>query len=228
MLENTTQQPLLPFHLFDPDADVLIIERRLPHWSQAGAVCFLTWRTNDSMPKDILDGWFGDRGRWLAKHGIRADDPRWKIKLARLDPAVVRAFLDKFWNRWHDDLDACHGRCVLRRPELATIVANSLLHFDGERYEILDYVVMPNHVHVLAAFANEEAMLAQCESWKHYTSVQINRRLGEKGRFWQTDGFDHLVRTAIQFEYLRNYIRDNPRRARLRTDEYLHYSKDIS
>ena len=51
---------MLPFHLFDPEADVQIVERRLPHWSQAGAVCFLTWRTIDSLPKDVLDRWFGD------------------------------------------------------------------------------------------------------------------------------------------------------------------------
>ena len=45
-------QALLPVHLFDSDADVFIVERKLPHWSQAGAVAFLTWRTHDSMPKD--------------------------------------------------------------------------------------------------------------------------------------------------------------------------------
>ena len=74
----------------------------------------------------------------------------------------------------------------------------------------------------------ETAMLAQCESWKHYTAVQSNRRLGQRGRFWQADGFDHLVRTEAQFEYLRKYIRDNPQRARLKPGEYRHYSKVLS
>lgn len=36
-----------PLHLFDRDADVVIIERRLPHWAQAGAITFITWRTAD-------------------------------------------------------------------------------------------------------------------------------------------------------------------------------------
>ncbi len=225
MSTRADQQPLLPFHLFDPEADLRIVERRLPHWSQAGAVCFLTWRTIDSLPKDVLDRWFGDRATWLASHGIRANDPQWREQLQRLDLKLVRDYMDKLWNRWHDALDAGHGACVLRRPELSAIVADSLMRFHGDRYEILDYAVMPNHCHLLAVFPDEEAMLAQCESWKHYTAVQINRRLEQRGHFWQSDGFDHLVRSEAQFEYLRKYIRDNPQRARLKPGEYRHYSR---
>ncbi|NLF73580.1 MAG: hypothetical protein GX575_31465 [Candidatus Anammoximicrobium sp.] len=228
MSTRADQQPLLAFHLFDAEADVQIVERRLPHWSQAGAVCFLTWRTIDSLPKDVLDRWFGDRARWLASHGIQPDDPQWRDQLQRLDFKLVRDFLDKLWNRWHDSLDAGHGAGALRQPELSAIVADSLQHFDGDRHEMLDYVVMPNHCHLLAVFPDEQAMLVQCESWKHYTAVQINRRLHQRGHFWQADGFDHLVRTEAQFEYLRKYIRDNPQRARLKPGEYRHYSKVLS
>jgi type I restriction enzyme R subunit len=116
---------------------------------------------------------------------------------------------------------------VLRRPELSQIVADSLCHFDGDRYELTDFVVMPNHVHLLVAFPDEESLLKQCESWKHFTATQINRRLGRKGRFWQQDGFDHLVRTPERFEELRHYIADNPKRARLGPGEYIHYSKSL-
>jgi hypothetical protein len=42
---------------------------------------------------------------------------------------------------------------------------------------------MPNHVHLLAAFANEEAMLSQCESWKHYTARAINRARLKPGEY---------------------------------------------
>ncbi|MBI3823561.1 MAG: hypothetical protein HY289_12900, partial [Planctomycetes bacterium] len=47
--------------LFDPETEVAVVERRLPHWSQSGAITFITWRTEDSMPKDVLDQWFKDR-----------------------------------------------------------------------------------------------------------------------------------------------------------------------
>ncbi len=219
--------PLLPFQLFDREADVQIVERRLPHWSQAGTVCVITWRTVDSMPKAVLDQWYGDRARWLKNHGINPDDPSWCNQLQQLDDNLVRDFLNAFWHRWHDALDASHGACVLRQPELAAIVANSLHHFDGERYLLLDFVVMPNHAHLLASFPNEEGMLTQCESWKHFTATQINRRLNQRGRFWQQDAFDHLLRSEKQFEHYRRYIADNPKKARLRPGEYVHYSKTL-
>jgi putative transposase len=217
-------QPLLPFHLFDHDAEVQIVDRRLPHWSQAGTVCFITWRTQDSMPNAVLARWYKDRAEWLGKYGIDATELNWRTRLNRLSPALVQEFFAQFWNRWHDALDAGHGACVLRRPELAKIVENSLRHFDGERYFLLDFVVMPNHVHLLASFPDEAAMLTQCESWKHYTATQINRRLNQLGRFWQPDGFDHLVRSEAQFRYLRAYIAGNPKKASLRDGEFAHYS----
>lgn len=139
----------------------------------------------------------------------------------------MRQFFDAFDNRWHDALDSCYGDCVLKVPDLAGIVADSLLHFDGDRYLMLDFVVMPNHVHFLASFPSEPAMLEQCESWKHYTATKINRRLGSKGRFWQQDGFDHLLRSESQFEYVRRYIAANPTRARLAAGEFVHYSKRL-
>jgi type I restriction enzyme R subunit len=214
-----------PVHLFDREAEVAITERRLPHWAQAGAITFITWRTDDSMPAAVLAQWRADRCRWLRTHGIDPNLPNWEAKFATLTPALRREFHFEFSGRWHDALDAGHGACVLRRPELARIVADSLKHFDGDRYMLSDFVVMPNHVHLLAAFRDEAAMLAQCESWKHFTAVKINRTLGRKGRFWEQDAFDHLVRTEEQFEALRRYIADNPSKACLSAGQFLHFSK---
>jgi type I restriction enzyme R subunit len=217
----------LPLHVFDRDAEVLITERRLPHWAQAGAITFITWRTDDSIPAPILAQWRADRCRWLRARGIDPDAPDWRAQLGGLNRALQREFRREFSERWHNELDACHGACVLRQCELAQIVADSLRHFDGERYLLTDFVVMPNHIHLLAAFRDEPAMLAQCESWKHFTAVRINRCLARKGRFWEQDGFDHLVRTEEHFAYFRRYIAENPLKARLREGEYIHFSKPL-
>jgi putative transposase len=227
MTADADKQPTLPFHLFDRDADVFVVNRKLPHWSQSGTVAFVTWRTNDSMPAAVLRQWFGDRDRWLNAHGIDPAKRNWRERLSELDRRLVEAFYESFWNRWHSDLDASHGACLLRKPEIADIVARSLSHFDDDRYLLFDFVVMPNHVHLLASFPHEEAMLDQCESWKHFTATQINRQLQQRGRFWQQDGFDHLVRNDEQFAYLRRYIADNPGKARLRQGEFVLYSRQI-
>ena len=213
--------------VFDPGQDVLLTKRRLPHWAQARTICFITWRTSDSIPKRVLQQWIFERDVWLKRHGIRPDSVDWMRQLDQLDLPRRREFHRLLASRWHAHLDACHGDCVLQRPELAAIVATSLHHFDNDRYVLTDFVVMPNHVHLLAAFPDEASMLKQCSSWKQYTATRINRRIGRNRRFWQQDAFDHLVRSLDQFEYYRRYIKDNPQRARLQPGQFLHFSKSL-
>jgi putative transposase len=55
---------------FTPRDEVLITQRKLPHWGQQGTVVFITWRTVDSLPKEVLELWRADRNRWLLDHGI--------------------------------------------------------------------------------------------------------------------------------------------------------------
>lgn len=211
---------VMDLSFFDPNETVSVLERRLPHWSQAGVVVFITFRTHDSMPRDVLDRFHADRRLWLHSQGINPDQANWKIELAKLPRPMQRKYYQTFSTRWNDELDASHGQCVLRSKELSDIVADSLLHFDGDRYELTDFVVMPNHVHLLAAFPDDDTMLKQCESWKHYTATQINRRLGRRGRFWQQDGFDHLLRSLEQFEHLQRYIANNPKKANCQARTY--------
>lgn len=177
------------------------------------------------MPKSVLDCWYNGRRVWLERHGIDPERADWKQRLRELGHQAEREFLDTFWNRWHDALDAGHGARELARREPAEIVASSLRHFDGDRYLLLDFVIMPNHVHLLAAFPDEETMLLQCESWKRFTATRINALLGRKGRFWQQDEFDHLVRSEEQFLFLRRYIAENPRKANLPLSRALHYCR---
>ena len=217
----------LPMRVFDPGSEVRIVERRLPHWSQAGTIAFITWRASDSMPKPILAAWHRERNQWLRNHGIDPQTTDWQERLMKLGNTIAREFLETFSNRWHDELDAGHGACVLRTPELADVVTKSLRHADGERYLLLDFIIMPNHVHLLAAFPDERAMLDQCESWKRFTATQINRQIRSSGRFWQSDAFDHLVRSEEQFQYLRRYIADNPRKAHLAPTTAVHYTRSL-
>jgi putative transposase len=213
---------------YDKNSEVLVTSRRLPHWAQAGTVTFVTWRTQDSIPAPVLLRWRSDRCSWLRAQGIDPDRKDWQNQLNDL-PAKARAeFHREFSDRWHYELDAGHGQCVLRQRELAEIVANSLKHFDGERYLLTDFVVMPNHVHLLVVFENEPDLLSQCESWKHFTATRINRILGRKGRFWEQDGFDHLIRSEDFFLYYRHYIAENPTKAHLSPGSYIHFTKPLS
>jgi hypothetical protein len=65
-------------------------------------------------------------------------------------------------------LDAGSGACWLRLPEIARIVENALLHFDGERYRLLAWTIMQNHVHVLIEPMNDQRLGDIVSSWKRF------------------------------------------------------------
>lgn len=206
---------------FDPKAETLIYEHCRPHWSQAGAVAFITFRTADSIPREVIERWDREKQEWLKQRGY--DDLRHWSEVVPTLTDKERTDFQKLFNRCKEEfLDTCHGQCLLKQPNLAQIVADSLLHFDGERYRMGDFVVMPNHVHLLSVFATAEGMKEQCDSWMHYTAFKINRATGEKVMFWQQEPFDHLVRSAEQYDYLRKYIAENSEKAHLKPGEFLY------
>jgi REP element-mobilizing transposase RayT len=215
------------FALFDPASEVDVTWHHLPHWQQDGKTYFITFRAADSLPASVVAEWYNARSAWLKSRKIDPANPQWRKSFACLPIAERRQFHAKFSEQFHRFLDDCHGKCVFRSPSLARIVADSLLHFDRQRYERGDFVVMPNHVHMLVQFTTVK-MKVQCDSWKHFTAVRINRAIGESGSFWQTEAFDHLVRSPEQFSALRQYIADNPRKANLNAGEYLHYVRPNS
>lgn len=112
---------------------------------------------------------------------------------------------------------------MLRDPGAAALVADALRHFDGERYALGDFVVMPNHVHLLVGLIGDTEIESQCKSWKSYSAREINLFTGRRGRLWQAESFDHLVRGPEQFERFRRYIAENPAKAGLNPGDYLHW-----
>ena len=131
------------------------------------------------MPKDVLARWTQERDEFLRRNNL---DPAgdWKQALSQLPPMKRGQIRWWLFNEWDRRLDDGAGECLLADPELSLIVMNSLQHFDGERCILTDAVVMPNHVHLLAGFPTEEAMLAQCTSWKHFTATAIRRKQRER------------------------------------------------
>jgi putative DNA methylase len=102
------------------------------------------------------------------------------------------------------------GSCVLRRPEIAKLVENALLFFQGERYALHSWVIMPNHVHVVVTPSPEHPLSEILHSWKSYTSNQINGTLGRSGRLWEEESFDHVVRNEESLIKFTSYIDNNP------------------
>ncbi|TWT68190.1 transposase [Crateriforma conspicua] len=206
---------------FDPNAPLSISEHYRPHWSQTGAIVFITFRTQDFIPQETLHRWERDKIDWIER-STGQPSPNWRSSVSNLTDDQRRRFLREFNRHREAYLDTCQGQCPFRDPALAQIVHDALLFFNGQRYRMGDFCVMPNHVHLLASFRSQQSLVEQCDSWLHYTAREVNRALSQKGKLWQQEPFDHLVRNPRQYEYLRNYIRMNGPKAKLAAGEYLY------
>ena len=206
MSSSTSPPPFLPF---SEGAEITRTANRLPHWEQGGRAYFVTFRLADSLPQELLDQWEAERAAWLAQH----PEP-WA-------PLVEADYHRLFSHRIDQALDAGHGGCVLRQPEIARLVGHALEYFEGTRCRQLAWVVMPNHVHGLFTLLENWTLADLLHSWKSFTAKAINKALGTTGRVWQKDYFDRLIRDPAHFANCVRYMRDNPVRARLREGEWL-------
>lgn len=209
---------------FNRNEPFSVVNKVTPHWTQRGCMVFITWRLKDSLPIQTIKLIENEIDRLVAlsreKNSQELEaDAEW---IGMLPRSIIG------WKTFHiyeKYVDAGLGSCLLKVPSLRQVVVESLLKFDKERYYMSDFVIMPNHLHMLVAFPDEESLLKQPECWKRYTGRRINQLLGRKGDFWMPGQFDHLVRSEKQFEYLREYIAMNAVIAKLRPDEFYHYSK---
>lgn len=130
------------FTFFKRDEAVEVTRRNLPHWEQPGVCYFLTFRTADSLPAEVMEGWRRERDCWLRGHGVDPEDEDWHAMLEMLPEREHHEFHRTFSRKMHEMLDAGHGACLLKRIELREIVAEALRHFDEERYLLGGYADM--------------------------------------------------------------------------------------
>jgi len=213
------------------DLPLEIYVRHLPHWRQDGATYFVTFRLDDSLPQSKLHELDGLRREWEARHPPPHSKDALE-ELARLTSTRVEAWLDEG-----------QGGCVLKEAELAAHVIRGMHHFDGVRYELDAYVVMPNHVHAIVrpTQPREHPLELVLKSWKQFSATQINkwiksgmgiaggtgllarrtsRRAGKPvlnggGPLWQDESYDRIIRDCEHLDRCLQYIGANPRKAGL-------------
>jgi len=106
--------------------------------------------------------------------------------------------------------DTGYGACWLSNPDIAQLVVGTLVHFDGSRYSLLAWCVMPNHVHVLVRADKGHRLSEVVQGWKSWSARRANRALGRTGVFWGPDYFDRFIRDSTHLHACRTYIRNNP------------------
>jgi REP element-mobilizing transposase RayT len=197
----------------NPHAEIDRHGHRLPHWQQGDVCYFVTWHLADALPQEKLKQWRHEKECWL-----RLYPQPW-------DEKTQTEYLARFSGRIDEGLDASLGLCLLREAKLAKVVADSLLHFDGQRYDLSAFVVMPNHVHVLFRLRETHRLEQVVQSWKGFTASELNRRTGRHGALWQEGYWDRMIRNARHFDRCLEYLRANPTKAKLPEKEFICWEK---
>ena len=180
--------------------------RYLPHWSKQGSTYAVTFRLADAVPSEVSESWrlerqqVNDRAQQQGRPLTHIE----RIELHRLHSEKIESFLD-----------AGHGQCLLRDPQLAEILQNALKHFDGERYELVAWAIMPNHVHAIISPSTGHELPKIVHSWKSFTSKEVNRMLGRQGTLWMDEYYDHLIRDEEDFTNQVEYVLANPEKSGL-------------
>ena len=123
-------------------------------------------------------------------------------------------------------IDAGHGCCLLREPQAAELTQDALLYFDGVRYRLLAWAVMPNHVHVLFEQRTGWELSRVVTAWKSYTGRRLMPMMralpgmGNARHVWYREYRDRYVRDQRHYQAVMAYVHNNPTAAGLcRTPE---------
>lgn len=192
-----------------PSDDMPVTKRQgsyLPHWTQPGAKYAVTFRLADSVPQDVAKVWRLERQDIVrrAKEQGRDLTPHEQSELARLHSEKIEAYLH-----------AGHGECHLRDARIAQLVQDALMRFNHERYDLIAWCVMPNHVHVILRPLGDVELSDILRSWKSFTAKEANGLLGRSGQFWLDEYYDHLIRDEQDFGRQVTYVINNPQAAGL-------------
>jgi REP element-mobilizing transposase RayT len=169
-------------------------------------------RLCDSLPERVAEAWKFEREDIIktARQMGRPLTHREEERLGELFSERVEKFLDEG-----------RGACWLRRKEVAAVVAGALKHFEGQRYRLVAWCVMPNHVHAVVQPLFGAGLPDILHSWKSFSAKEANRLIGRRGAFWQPEYYDHLIRDEKDFARQVEYVLANPLRAGLKDWEWV-------
>jgi putative transposase len=205
----------------------VVYRRNLPHIHPSHATFFVTFRLAGSLPLEVIK---------RLREEFQAEERRLKQTLSGTALRTERYKIQKqFFGRYDEWLDRlAEGPDRLRQPEIAQIVMDEIRRLDGLHYDLLACCIMPNHVHLLVDMArfdhpeskdHPSALSHALHLLKGRTARYANQRLARRGKFWQDESYDHVVRDEAELQRIFWYIVNNPVKAGLVTDwQEWHYT----
>ena len=171
----------------------------LPHFEKAGNYQIITFRLSDSIAQK--------KYKQICEHVKLFEESERNLK--------KRILLDEY-------IDGGLGSCILAESKIAQIVKSTFLFGNGERYNLIAWVIMPNHIHLLIKTNDDWTVSKIVQSIKRHTSKQINIELGKRKKelfnensIWSIDYYDRFIRDEDHFNNAVDYIHMNPVKAGL-------------
>lgn len=189
--------------------DPAFYRRRLPHWQPENGTFFVTARLAGSLPKKViieLKESYELKKKQLKEKGLKGK---------QLKEALNKC-ADLYFGKFDHLLDnANSGPTWLKEKAIANIVKNSFHYFDKDRYELICFTIMSNHVHLIL-HELDRRLFRVMQSIKRSSSRDSNKLLDRVGEsFWHSESYDRLIRDEQELFWKINYTLNNPVKAGL-------------
>ncbi len=171
----------------------------LPHWHQDGKIQFITFRLADSLPQSKIC----ELRLMITKFNKEHPKP-W-------DKATAIRYQNMLGHAEEKLLDNGYGSCILQYAEFRQIIILSLRYYSQQFYDMVAFVIMPNHLHALLRFYTGTKTEKILHSIKSYTAHKINMKLHHTGSIWMKEYFDRIVRSEENLQKYIEYIENNPK-----------------
>lgn len=112
--------------------------------------------------------------------------------------------------------DTWQRRRLFEKPEAAEIVIDQILSCrDKGFYKLHEFVLMPEHLHILITPGENTSLEKAVQMIKGGSSFRIRKALNRKVPVWHTGFHDRWIRDAHEYRIRKQYIEQNPVKARL-------------
>lgn len=115
-------------------------------------------------------------------------------------------------------------RALFLREIWAKLLIDALYHYRGTAYLLHEFVIMPDHLHVI--LTPKTSLEKAVQFIKGGFSYRAKKELGSNMEVWQKGFSDHRIRDASDYRVHRIYIQQNPVRKNLceKAEQYLYSS----
>ena len=180
----------------------------MSHWELSGGIYHVALHLADSIPADQLAAWCEKRAELAL---IRQRERReWTV-------AEVEEMKRAFQRHMETYLSVGYGACLLRHPQAADVVRETLLHGQGTSYGIHLWCVMPNHLHVIVKPYSDVSITKVVADWKSVSAHRLMKLGLPEARtpVWMRDHYSRIIRTPEEYRRQVDYVWRNPESAGL-------------